>query len=154
MIMKSLKVALAGVLACALLAFTNVSMEKVPQKVKNAFAQKFPHAKSVKWDRESPNEWEAAFKLDRMEYSANFTDDGTWKETEHEIEESQVPSNVRKSLRDNFKGYTINESEISETQQGMVYEIEIKKDGSEMEVALDASGKVINKEELDKEDKD
>lgn len=152
--MKSLKIVLAGVFACSLLAFTTASVDKVPQKVKDAFAQKFPEAKSVKWDRESQNEWEAEFKMDRMEYSANFTNDGTWQETEHEIEEAQVPANVMQSLEYNFKGYSIQEAEISETQQGMVYEFEIKKDRSEMEVALDANGKVIRKAESDEEDKD
>jgi uncharacterized membrane protein YkoI len=152
--MKSLKVVLAGVFACTLFAFTTTSVEKVPQKVKDAFTQKFPDAKSVKWDKESQNEWEAAFKMKRMKYSANFTNDGMWKETEHEIEEAQVPSNIKKSLMEKFKGYTIEESEISETPQGMVYEFEIKKKETEMEVALDASGKVVSTEDHDKEDKD
>lgn len=55
---------------------------------------------------------------------------------------------------DNFKGYSIEEAEISETQQGMVYEFEIKKDGSEMEVALDTNGKVVSKGESDGKDED
>lgn len=51
---------------------------EVPEAVKTAFSQKFPAAKKVSWDMESASEWEAEFKLEGNEYSANFLTDGTW----------------------------------------------------------------------------
>jgi len=64
--------------------------QSVPEKVKSAFAGKFPNASSVKWDKENDEEWEAEFKMDGKEYSANFTVDGNWKETEYEIKKSEI----------------------------------------------------------------
>lgn len=126
----------------------------VPENVKNAFTQKFPDAKSVKWDKENETEWEAEFKLNGEEYSANFTTDGVWKETEHEIEKSAIPANVKQTLDNEFRGYKIEEAEISETAEGQVYEFELKKDKVVMEVAISPDGKLLKKEVKTEKDED
>lgn len=154
--MKSIKVILGAFLVTIMFAFTSAG-DKAPQKVKDAFAKKFPTVKKVKWDKESENEWEAEFKMNNTEYSANFKADGTWTETEHEIEENEIPKNIKVALTNTFPGFEIEEAEISETTSGMVYEFEIEKGETNMEVAIDINGKVIKKElekENDKEDKD
>ncbi|MEH6408263.1 MAG: hypothetical protein V7767_13365, partial [Leeuwenhoekiella sp.] len=69
--LKSLKI-----LFLALVTFSCSSTKEIPNAVNEAFAKKFPNAKSVKWDKETETEWEAEFKMDGMEYSANFTDEG------------------------------------------------------------------------------
>ena len=85
-----------------------------------------PQVKKVKWDKESDAEWEAEFKMDGMEYSANFLEDGTWKETEHEIEQKDIPDAVRATLDNELPGYEIEEAEISETVDGLTYEFEVE----------------------------
>lgn len=154
--MKSLKIVLGTFLACTMFAFAAAG-DQVPQKVKDAFTKKFPTAKKVKWDKENATEWEAEFKMNNTEYSANFLEDGTWKETEHEIDDKEIPQNVKSALMSAYAGYKIKESEMSETKDGMLYEFEIKKGESEMEVAIDSNGKIVKKEmkkENDEEDKD
>lgn len=118
----------------------------VPEKVNKAFTQKFSDAKSVKWDKENETEWEAEFKLNGQEYSANYSTDGVWIETEHEIEKSAIPANVKQTLDTEFAGYKIEEAEISETAEGSVYEFELEKDKTNMEVAVSPDGKVVKKE--------
>ncbi|GAL64575.1 PepSY-like domain-containing protein [Algibacter lectus] len=108
----------------------------------------------MKWEKENATEWEAEFKMNKIEYSANFFEDGTWKETEHEIDENDIPQNVKAALASSFPGYEMEEAEISETQNGTVYEFEIEKDETEMEVAIDANGKVVKQEVKQKDDKD
>jgi len=134
--------------------FAGTIKKDVPKVVKDAFAKKFPDAKSVSWDQEDQSEWEAEFKMDGMEYSANFDNQGTWKETEHEVKEGDVPQNVMAALKKEYSGYKIKESEISETGNGMVYEFMIKKSGKGMEVAIDKNGKIVSKEGADEEDED
>ncbi|WP_431160796.1 PepSY-like domain-containing protein [Flagellimonas beolgyonensis] len=134
---------LAALLGLALFAFA--SNRSVPLRVKAAFVKKFPHVKKVKWDKESDAEWEAEFKMDGMEYSANFLEDGTWKETEHEIKIKDIPDTVKATLNSEFAGYEIEEAEISETVDGLTYEFEIEKGEEELEVAIDAQGKVTYK---------
>jgi len=150
--MKSLKVILGTFLACTMLAFS--SGEKVPQKVKEAFAKKFPMAKKIKWDKENSTEWEVEFKMHKVAYSANFLENGTWKETEHKIKVKEIPNVVKTALMTAFPGYDIEAAEISETQEGKVYEIEIEKGETKMEVVLDPSGTIVKKEVLKENDKE
>jgi hypothetical protein len=142
--MKILKLIAIVFVAMSIGACANI--QNVPEKVSKAFTQKFPNAKSVKWDKENETEWEAEFKLNSEEYSANFSTDGTWKETEHEIEISDVPTNVKQTIDNEFAGYKIEEAEISETAEGTVYEFKLEKGETEMEVALSPDGKVVKKE--------
>jgi len=127
---------------------------KAPEAVTTAFSKKFPKAEEVKWDKENATEWEAEFELDEMEYSANFSSDGKWLETEHEIKMSEVPAAVKKTLDSEFAGYDIEEAEISEKADGMLYEFELEKGESDLEVAINASGEVVKKEVLKEDGKD
>lgn len=141
-----------GIMLMSASLFAGTVKKDVPKVVKDAFAKKFPNAKSVSWDQENASEWEAEFKMDGAEYSANFTNDGAWKETEHEVKQNDVPQNVMASLKKEFPGYGIKESEISETAEGMVYEFEINKSGKTMEVAIDKNGQIVKKESADQEE--
>jgi uncharacterized membrane protein YkoI len=135
------------VVALAVQSFTAFAQKPTtPEKVLTAFTQKFPDAKSVKWDKENDTEWEAEFNLNGKEFSANFSTDGTWKETEHEIETSAIPANVKKTLGSEFAGFKIEGSEISETAGGSVYEIKLEKGETEMEVTISPDGKLVKKE--------
>lgn len=125
---------------------------KVPKAVKEAFSQKFPDVKQVEWGKESSDEWEAEFKMNGMEYSANYTRDGEWKETEHEIDKNNLPQAVQKTLKSKFSSYEMEEAEMSETSKGMVYEFMLGKDDHRMEVAMDANGNVTQKQSESKND--
>lgn len=143
------KVKILGTLGLALLMSTGIYAfghgEDAPKKVKDAFAKKFPTVKKVKWEMENETEWEAEFKMEGTEYSANFLEDGTWQETEHEINRKSIPSNVKTTLDTEFSGYTIEEAELTDTTKGSVYEFELEKGEEEMEVAIAINGKVVNK---------
>jgi len=144
------KVKALGILALALLMGAGIYAfgpgEDAPKKVKDAFAKKFPMVKKAKWEKENDTEWEAEFKIKGTEYSANFMEDGTWKETEHEIKKNAIPANVKTTLDTQFSGYRIEEAEISETSENSVFEFELEKGEQVMEVAIDTHGKVIKKE--------
>ena len=143
----------AGLVLVTVIAIAFTTQTKVPQGVLEAFAEKFPGAKNVNWDKENASEWEAEFKWNGLKYSANFLEDGAWQETEHKIKESEVPQNVLASLKTNFPGYEIEETEISETPTATLYEFGVKKGGKEMEVAIDKTGKVVKKK-MEEEDGD
>ncbi|MFQ3214716.1 MAG: outer membrane biogenesis lipoprotein LolB [Marivirga sp.] len=119
---------------------------EVPKAVMEAFSQKSPDAKKVKWDKEDETEWEAKFKTNGREYSANFTTAGGWKETEHEINMNKAPAAVKATLEQEFRDYAVEESEISKTTEGKVYEFALEKDETEIEVAIDVNGKIIKKQ--------
>jgi hypothetical protein len=136
-----------GIIAVVATAQSCAQKAETPVAVTNAFLAKFPNAKNVKWDKENETEWEAEFKLNGVDYSANFSTDGTWNETEHEIKKSEIPEIVMATINSEYAGYKIEEMEISETEKESVYEFAIEKGESDWEIAIDANGKVTKKEE-------
>ena len=65
-------------ISAGIVSFTTPQTKAIPEIVKTAFTKKFPSVKKVDWEKESDSEWEAVFKMNRIEYSANFTTDGKW----------------------------------------------------------------------------
>jgi hypothetical protein len=128
---------------------------QVPELVEMAFAKRFVNATDVEWGMEDETEWEAEFKMNAKDYSANFDNNGNWKETEYKINIADIPVEVKSAIDKSFEGYKIEEAEVSETDNGKVYEFELEKGESNIEVAISTNGKVIDKEELNNdEDKD
>jgi len=124
----------------------------VPKEVTEAFAMKFPNAKSIKWDKESKTEWEAEFKMDKMEYSANFESNGTWKETEYKIKTSEVPENIKNALMAAYPECKLERVEVSETSDGKVYEIAIENEEQDLEIIINTSGTIVKKETIKEDD--
>ena len=133
--------------AAGITSFTTSQTQDVPELVKTAFSKKFPSVKKVDWEKESDTEWEAEFRMNRTEYSANFSLDGRWLETEHEISKKEIPQNIKATLVSEFNDYIIEEAEVSETSSGSVYEFELEKGEKMLEVAFNLEGKKL-KEEL------
>ena len=144
--MKTLKIFLGPFLVFTILSLT--ALQEAPKLVTEAFSHKFPTAKNVKWSQEKNQEWEAKFKMDKTEYSANFLENGMWKETEHSIEINKVPAEMQANLNKSYPGYSIEEAEISETKETVVYEFEMKKGKSKIEVAINMDGKIIESENM------
>jgi len=128
--------------------------KNVSEKVKAAFSEKFPDIKKVKWGIEEGEGWEAEFKLKGKKYSVTFNEEGQWQETEYVVNFNDVPPIVKTTLGIEFNDYKVKESEISETVSGKVYEFELEKDKSKMEVVIDSEGKLIKKEIPDENEED
>lgn len=71
--------------------------------------------------------------------------DGTWAETEYEVAETEIPELVMGVLKSNFNEYEIEEMVLSTTKNGIVYEFQIEKGDSEMEVAINPQGTISKK---------
>lgn len=151
---RSIAIALSVIVVSTAACGQKKQSETTPKGVETAFQQKFPNAQKVKWEKEHDNEWEAEFKLDGKEYSSNFLSDGTWKETEHEISTSEIPSSVQNTLDTEFEGYKVEETEMSETADGTSYEFELEKGEKEIEVSIDTNGKVLKTEAEDENEED
>jgi hypothetical protein len=130
---------------------------QIPAAAKTGFAAKFPTAQKVKWSIEKPGEFEAEFKLNKVETSAVFDAKGNLIETETEIKESDLPQAVKATIAKDFAGYKIDEIEKATNAKGATtYEMEATKGKDELEISFDASGKLLAKNPLkeDNEDKE
>lgn len=151
--MKNLFV-LMGIIVIVCFTACGQTGKDLPSEVKTAFSRKFPDATGVKWDKESDTEWEAEFKLNGTEYTASFDPAGTWMETEYEITSVDIPTAVKSKLDNEFSDYKIEESVVSETPEGKVYEFELKAGKEEMDITIDMSGNVVKKERVEQEEEE
>jgi hypothetical protein len=125
---------------------------KTPEKIINAFNQKFPGAASVEWGSETTNEWEAEFKIDNKTLSACFDSTAVCTVTETVISEKELPAAVLNTLKTDFAGYRKSLIEIYETSEIKGFELVLKKGETSIEVIFDNAGKVIKKTDLKEED--
>ncbi len=142
--------ALMSLGACA----QDISADKVPEAVSNAFKTKFPKAEKVKWEMEDEKDYEASFKMNNGEQSAVFDAKGNWVETETEITVSTLPQEVSQSVAKQFSDYKIHEAEKTEGKDGNFYEVELTKGKQILEVKLSVKGEVMEKKEKEKNDKE
>lgn len=125
-----------------------------PASVQNAFSEKFPEAKSVKWEMESANEWEVDFKMNRNKMSASFDNKGDWQQTETSIKMNELPGAVVDAISAQFDSYEADEPEKIEMADGEVsYELELEKGKEEWEVVFSSEGQLLSKK-MEKEDQD
>ncbi len=145
--MKTLIIGMSLLIA---FSFSSCEQEKVPEKVKSAFNQKYPGAKKVDWDMEEKNEWEAEFEMNEKEMSATFDQNGKWLETETEIEDEDIPAAVKETLKSQFKDYEVEEAEYLESPEAIGFEIKLEGDEEDMEVLIEKNGKIL-KQKMEEE---
>jgi hypothetical protein len=130
----------------SIIFFSACNQKNPPENVKKEFNQKFTDAKSVKWDSEEANEWEAEFKINGKEMSACFDNTGKWLETEAEVGTKELPSAVANTLKNEYPGSKIEESSTIENSEMKGFEIALKNKKTKMTVIIGADGTVLKKE--------
>ncbi|HLK31259.1 MAG TPA: PepSY-like domain-containing protein [Puia sp.] len=117
---------------------------EVPSSITTAFIKKFPDAMHVKWGKENAKEYEANFKMNGINMSANYDISGSWKETETEISVKDLPEAASKSIKTKYPNAIISGAGKIERADGkIVYEADIKWNGKKKEVELFADGKFV-----------
>ena len=154
--MKNILFSLALVLLTIASSYAQkVKPENVPAPVLSAFKAKFVNAVKVKWSIEKVNEYEAEFKMDGLKKSANFKSDGTWIETEIEINISQLPQVVIEAINKRFSGCKIDEAEQAETPENTnFYGVTIELNEKEFDVDVKPNGEIIKAVEVNENEKD
>ncbi len=139
LIILSSLVAIITFSACA----QGLDASKLPGAVKTAFAKKFPGT-TAEWGKENAKEYEAEFKINGKSVSANFLTDGSWVETEMEINNAELPQPAADAVKTKYpeatllKVYKIDNA-IGET----TFEAEIKTGLKKKELVLKADGTFI-----------
>jgi hypothetical protein len=150
-----MKTTILMLVSIALLSFacTEKSLE-VPQEVTAAFLQKYPSAKSIKWEMED-GDYEAEFNVESLEMSANFTKTGQWLESETEIKTSDLPEAVMASITTHFPGAKVTEAEkLDKPDASSAYEVKLEEgqEDQDVEAVFSASGELLKKTIEDEED--
>ena len=127
-----------------LLSASAIHAIEVPEVVKKAFAQKFPGATSVKWEKENGTEYEASFMLESKEMSALYTATGALKEIETEIPVSDLPQAVVDALNKKHPNAKISEAaRIDRSDNSVLFETEIKDGIKKIDLLFDGNGQTV-----------
>ena len=131
-------------IAFAIFAITTTACSQkinVPSAVSKAFNSKYPGATNVKWGKENAKEYEAEFKLNGTNVSANFGTDGSWVESETVIKESDLPAPVVAALKKNYPGSVVTMAErLEQPGNKTLYETSITVKGKKKTVEMNADG--------------
>tara|TARA_R110002012_G_scaffold206813_2_gene376853 strand:+ start:403 stop:828 length:426 start_codon:yes stop_codon:yes gene_type:complete len=115
--------------------------DKVPQEVINAFQTKYPGENDPDFELDDHGYWEAHFKKDGEKYRADFHADGTWRETENSIKDSEIPKAIQEAIEREFPDKKITEAEhVISATQGEFYDIEFEQKGKNMDVMYRKDG--------------
>lgn len=117
-----------GIVATLLLSANNISAQirKIPAEVTDSFNEKYPDAKGVEW-RDKLTGFSATFNLDNTTYLASFSNKGAWENTEHEIQQDELPSAVSDGLeKSKYADWEIRKVDYIElSNQQIEYRIEV-----------------------------
>ena len=131
-------------IAYSIFAITTIGCSQkinVPPAVTKAFNNKYSGATNVKWGKESAKEYEAEFKLNGNNVSANFGTDGTWVETETVMKVTDLPAAVVAAIKKDYPGAAISVAEKLEEPGGkLLYETVIKVKGKKKTLEMNADG--------------
>ncbi len=153
--MKSTIATIALCLGFTIANAQDLKEAEVPEKVKAGFASKYPNSKVEEWEKEG-DEYEAEFHLNKVEYSAVFTADGTFKELEQEIKTSELPKTVTDYCTKTFVGYKLSEAaKIMDANENVMFEAEMSKGKEHFDAIFDSQGSFLKKSTpSSKEEKD
>lgn len=143
--MKTMLMIAASVLTFSCANAQKMNEADVPASVKNGFARKYPGAKVEKWEKEG-TDFEAEFHLNKVESSAVFDANGTFKELEQGIKISELPKSVPDYCAKNYVGHKLTEAaKITDATGKVIYEAEMSKGNVHFDVLFDDRGDFIKK---------
>ena len=144
--MKKIIIFLSAFLLISVVGFSQqITADKVPAAVKDAFAKKYPAATDVKYEM-AKTDFVVAFKDKEVGMYANFNSRGEWLQTETIVLESDVPKEVLTSVATNFVGFIITAvTKLEGPNDVLNYILDLKKGSEIIEVKFSPKGDVLKK---------
>jgi len=142
--MKLLKTPYILVLA-VLLGSCLDTQSQVPEAVQATFEKMYPGEKDPDWHKDSHGNYESHFKIDGIKYRADFNADGSWIETETNVEKKDLPDAVKLVINEQFPNNVISEIEkVEHHKKGTFYDVEFKRKGKNKDVEITPEGVILN----------
>ncbi|HTL10333.1 MAG TPA: PepSY-like domain-containing protein [Chitinophagaceae bacterium] len=118
---------------------------KVPAEVADAFKAKYPNTSNADW-KERQNVFQVNYEMDDVRYASRFTSKGEWIETEKELEEDQLPAEVKDGYsKSKFTDWELKRiSWVQSKASGVQYRLFVRKNGLEKKyLYFDKTGRFI-----------
>jgi len=116
----------------------------LPDVVNNAFIEKFPKAKKVKWSNENIDDFQAEFSYDSLTESTLFSSKGEWQQTSINVPIPILSHLIVVDIKKKYPKQKMNKIvKIENNKKQIYYEIELKKNDELEYVNYDESGNEI-----------
>lgn len=134
-----------------------VPLDQVPKAVLDAVKAKFPGAKLTEAAKETADDktaYEIELEHKGQEYTVSATAEGKITETEREVEIKDLPKAVADAIKKKYPNGKMEEAEEVTADNTTTYEVIVKNGKQELELRLDAGGKILNEEAEEEDDDD
>lgn len=141
----------------ALAGEETIKKDAVPEAVIKAFEQAYPFVKVTEYEKEDRNGviyYEIEGKIGKLKLEMVYTPDGKLYEIEQTIRLKKVPKAVIKAVKQAHPKAKIRKAELLTRGAETLYEIYLKKGKEKLEIVLDPSGKILEPQEKEDDDKD
>ena len=129
----------SGILLIAAAAFCQEKKAReIPSAAETAFKKSYPTATKTKWSKEG-SDFEVNFMDKKKEMAAVYSSSGELKETEVEIEPTELPAGVAAYVKEHYKTGIKEAAKITKANGEINYEAEVNK----KDVIFDKNGKFI-----------
>jgi len=142
--MKKKLITAACLLFSGLSFAQDIAVRDVPSIVLNSFTKTFPKANDVDWEMKG-EVFNVEFEIGRRDHEVWLDQKGTIVKHKKEITARELPSTVKNSIKQNYKGYRIDDVGQVEEMKQVIYKVELKTFTDEKELVFDQSGKLSNK---------
>ncbi|BCX82028.1 hypothetical protein MIT9_P1610 [Methylomarinovum caldicuralii] len=127
-----------------------ISLEQVPEAVRQAFQKAHPNARDVEVEYEADEYdeplYEFEFRRNSHKEEALYHTDGSFFGYERKLSPGLLPPAVKAQVRQRFPDGKIEEAEVVVNAQGepLAYEVEVETPAGEWELYFNADGSFIN----------
>lgn len=120
-------------------------LRKIPAEVTDAFKAKFPYANAVEW-KDKLKVFQANFEMKDEDFQARFNSKGEWQETENNIDQDKLPSEVTDGFgKSKYSEWEVKEVSFIEKKDNTIqYRILVRKSDIEKKyLYFNKSGKLV-----------
>lgn len=124
----------------------DIPQSQVPAGVVSNFQKAFPDAMDVEWEMDG-NLYKVEFEIGmrKLDHDAWYDDAGQLLKHQEEISKNSLPKQVTAGVKQEFKGYRIEDVERITEGDKVTYKLEVKSRTEEWKLTLDSNGKVLTK---------
>ena len=122
----------------------DLPVSSVPATVMNSFNKAFPKAAKVEWEMKG-DLYNADFDVDRRDHEVWINNKGAIVKHKQEIKSRELPAVVAQRLKQDFKGFWIDDVDKYEVGKQFFYKVELKTLTKEKNVVVDSKGTVVNR---------
>lgn len=127
----------------------DIKVKHVPDNAISALNTKYGADVIAKWDRKG-SDYFATFEIDKVNYEAEFSNEGGWLQTEKQVTEADLPDAVNEALfSGGYQDWTKAELMFIEKTTGEnMYRASVIKGDKKRSILITPDGKVTDSERL------